>query len=62
MIGNRGLRLGSSGRVLVAEGNQENYDVEAGLGDGGIKIHPLTTRLADPEVLKKMGASRVSYV
>lgn len=28
-------------------------------GNGDIKIHPLITRLVDPEVLKKMGASRV---
>jgi hypothetical protein len=34
---------------------QENCDVGS---DGDIKIHPLITRLVDPEVLKKMGASR----
>jgi hemolysin-activating ACP:hemolysin acyltransferase len=28
-------------------------------GSGDIKIHPLITRLVDPEVLKKMGASPV---
>ena len=28
-------------------------------GNGDIKVHPLITRLVDPEVLKKMGASRV---
>ena len=27
-------------------------------GNGDIKIHPLITRLVDPEVLKKMGASK----
>jgi len=27
---------------------------------GDIKIHPLVTRLVDPDVLKKMGASRVA--
>jgi hypothetical protein len=26
--------------------------------EGGLKLHPLVTRLVDPETLKRMGATR----
>ena len=50
------LRLASMGKSLVVGGSlQENCDVGSG---GDIKIHSLITRLVDPEVLKKIDASK----
>ena len=51
------LCLASRGKNLVVGGSlQENRNVGS---DGDIKNHPLITRFVDPEVLKKMGASKV---
>jgi hypothetical protein len=53
------LRTASRGKNLVVGGSlQENCDLGSG---GDIKIHPLITRLVDPEVLKKMGFTVTVY-
>ena len=46
--------IANFGQVVKQGDGKDGQD-----GNGDIKIHPLITRLVDPEVLKKMGASRV---
>ena len=46
--------IANFGQVVKQGDGKDDQD-----GNGDIKIHPLITRLVDPEVLKKMGASRV---
>ena len=44
---------------MVGGSLQENCDLGSVSAAGDIKIHLLITQLVDPEVLKKIGASRV---
>lgn len=49
--------IANFGQVVKSSNGKDGEDGEANNGD--IKIHPLITRLVDPEVLKKMGASQM---
>lgn len=46
--------IANFGQVVKSSSGKDGED-----NAGDIKIHPLITRLVDPEVLKKMGASKV---